>query len=563
MESPSGPYKPDDEERNYYYVGFTGNPRLVARTSDYHWSPPQRYAGWGNMEDQTRTIQLRKQYVAITDQEMISKWTKDVSYAIIKALERCNWCYFFPSTIRLESTCELLPTEAPQPTSWTVLLVAVQEDSLQWELGISIALECRDILRAFDISNVEVEIREGRYTHHAASAQLEARIDNELWGTETNKAILPMLSYPGYPIGYLEGRKSRGTIGLHLKLQGDDESTVYGLTCRHVVDNGRATHQPYKISGDYRQYHVQGDDNAFSECLEKTNRVQAGLIESAGFLERKKSHWDQWYVHDETKKHKCFTKEDHESLQFLRAQIAYNTSIIEHLKAVSEKEKRIIGHLAFHPSLEVSSQQPGYLRDWALIKLDPKKFIHNPQNEIFIDSPISAFLSHGRNIKFLTLHLKDELEQLNDYYQVGKRGGHTGMTFGTKSGIEAVVRHPTLDGKAFYTWELLVVPGPGYTNFSDKGDSGSCVFNGDGCVVGLVTSSSDAKPEHMWRGLPRGGSWRLVRYSGSNSQSEDENDTPHNEMPTWPIGTDVTFVAPIEWVLKDIRDFTGCQPILL
>ncbi|KAI1636248.1 hypothetical protein F4809DRAFT_609949, partial [Biscogniauxia mediterranea] len=91
---------------------------------------------------------------------MISKWTKDVSYAIIKALERCNWCYFFPTTIRLENTCDLLATETPQPTIPTVLLVTVQADSLQWELGISIALECRDILRAFEISNVEVEIRE-------------------------------------------------------------------------------------------------------------------------------------------------------------------------------------------------------------------------------------------------------------------------------------------------------------------------------------------------------------------------------------------------------------------
>ncbi|KAI1636250.1 hypothetical protein F4809DRAFT_662702 [Biscogniauxia mediterranea] len=217
-------------------------------------------------------------------------------------------------------------------------------------------------------------------------------------------------------------------------------------------------------------------------------------------------------------------------------QIAYNTSIIEHIKAVSEKEKRIIGYLAFHPSLEVSSQQPGYLRDWALIKLDPKNFIRNPENEIFIDSPTSAFLSHGRDIKFLTLDLKDELEQLSDYYQVGKGGGQTGLTFGTKSGLEAVVRHPTPDGKAFYTWELLVVPGPGYTIFSDKGDSGSCVFNGNGCVVGLVTSSNDAKPE-------------------------EKNDTPESEMPAWPTGTSVTFVAPIEWVLEDIRDFTGLQPV--
>lgn len=64
-----------------------------------------------------------------------------------------------------------------------------------------------------------------------------------------------MLSSLGYPIAYLEGRPGVGAVGLHVKL-GDENSVVYALTCRHVIEHNRAPHETYNLSKaeEHRQY---------------------------------------------------------------------------------------------------------------------------------------------------------------------------------------------------------------------------------------------------------------------------------------------------------------------
>ncbi|RYC56116.1 hypothetical protein CHU98_g10092 [Xylaria longipes] len=386
-----------------------------------------------------------------------------------------------------------------------VLLVAVEKDSLRWEEGITIALECREILQAFRISNVEVEIREGKYEHHAACENFEAQIDAEGWcGRQTNEAALPTLSFSGYPIGYLEDIKGQGTVGLHLKLSQDKTSTVfYGLTCRHVVDKHGPIHEGYKLSGEHWQYHVQANHTGFSMCLDGQKGVQERLEESIRPFLVAKTKWEEWYVFDEINKDRRPTQQAKESLAELQNIAAYNVKIIEHLTKLEKKDKRKIGHLAYYPNLEISSLRPGYLKDWALIELNPDKF-------------------NG----FLNLVLRDEEEGLGGHYKVGKRGSSTGLTFGIKSGVEAVIRRPRPDGKDVYAREMLIVPSREYKRFSDRGDSGAVVFDSLGRIVGMVTGSTDARSE------------------------EDDLAKLPNEV-------DVTFAAPIEWVLEDIQDFTG------
>ncbi|KAK9414305.1 putative Peptidase S7 domain-containing protein [Seiridium unicorne] len=560
MASRSGPYRPDDKERERYYYGLAGNPRLVARTSDNLWSEPQHVEGWND-----RTVQTPKRYLPIVEHELVPKWTNGMCHEIIKALGQCVWSYFFPVTICLDDrAAEERSTVRHKPS--TVLLIAVEENSLQWEEGITIALECRKILRASQVYNIEVEIREGRYHHHAASAKFEAQIDAEAWGTQTNRTILPMLSSLGYPVGYFDELPGAGTMGLHLRLE-DEKPAVYGLTCRHVVYNDRAPEETYKPSGEHRQYHVQANHYAFNKCLDGLESIRKDLAAHIKPLQDEKDRWEQWYMHDETLKHKCPTKQDIDLLRVYQEEADYNTKIIDLLETIEDKKDRKIGHLAFHPNFEVSSRQPGYLRDWALIELDPHKFTHSPENKVFIGYYQTQISDRRLDNGFLTLRLKDEDEvDALSTYPVAKRGATTGLTFGTKSSIEAVVRHPTKDGRPAYTWEMLIVP-PWEENklykFSKKGDSGSCVFDERGFVVGLVVGSSDAKSDD-WRGIPVEGSnsQKLKRYPGNDACPSKADETKGGEMDTWPDGTDVTFVAPIQWVLKDIRDFTGLQPRL-
>ncbi|KAK6068605.1 hypothetical protein SCUP234_04747 [Seiridium cupressi] len=250
---------------------------------------------------------------------------------------------------------------------------------------------------------------EGRYHHHAASAKLEAQIDAEAWGTRTNPAILPMLSSLGYPVGYFDERPGAATMGLHLRLE-DEKPAVYGLTCRHVVYNDRAPDEIYKPSGEHRQYHVQANHYEFNKCLDGLESIRKGLAARIKPLWDEKDCWEQWYMHDETLKHKCPTKHDIDLLRVYQEAADYNTKIIELLETIEDKGERNIGHLAVHANFEVSSRQRGYLRDRALIELDPHKFTHSPENKVFIGYHQAQIWYTLLDNGLLTLRLKDEDE---------------------------------------------------------------------------------------------------------------------------------------------------------
>ncbi|POS69320.1 hypothetical protein DHEL01_v212286 [Diaporthe helianthi] len=544
-----GPYKPDDEERDEYYYGLAGKPRLVARTSHNRWSRPKTPGSFS-----WPAKQIRKRFTAVSNSEIVTtKWTKDLDLALIKGLDGCRWSYFFPIHLDLEDTSM---REVP-----TVLLVAVERDSLQWEEGVTIALECRRILQEFKIANVEVEIREGKYAPTAASAEFESQIDTAAWTcqsrSETNERALPMLSSLGYTIGYAEDhRKGEGSLGLHLRL-GRENSALYGLTCRHVVSNGRQPDESYKVSEEHkqqtRQYHVQAGDKGFSECLKSLEDLQKtieGLMEP---LQMAKQRWEDWYQYDESLAHKRPTDATTSLLAYYQSHAAYNARVINLFSKISHKKDRQIGHLAFFPKEELSSEQPGYLKDWALIELDTNKFSSAPDNKVFIGNNKTPLLSKELlDNGFLQLQQGRDSE-FGKPSMVAKRGFKTGLTFGIMNSIEAVVRRPG-NGQDYFTWELLIVPYDKERVFSAAGDSGSSIFDMYGEVVGLVNGSNYNLSEE-WRGIPKS-----KKYPGGTVRPEDAEES--HDLATWPDGTDVTFASPIQWVLDDIARFTGLKPRL-
>lgn len=109
-------------------------------------------------------------------------------------------------------------------------MIGVPKDKLNWEKAVVFALECRKALCEHGINDLEVEIRDGSYQEQAACAELEAQINMvEPSFRKTNNKTLPMLSYSGFPVAYLEDRKGQGSIGGYITLDGDP--STYGLTC--------------------------------------------------------------------------------------------------------------------------------------------------------------------------------------------------------------------------------------------------------------------------------------------------------------------------------------------
>ncbi|KAI0485359.1 hypothetical protein F4859DRAFT_470722 [Xylaria cf. heliscus] len=538
------PYKPDPEETKGYFHGFSGSPRLVARTGHNRWTKTLYAYGW----DET-PVQHEKCYVVLEDPGIINKWRKDLSISIIEALGHCEWAYFFPiRTCLRDNHC------LQRSTAATILLVAVKPGSLEWEDGIKIALDCRDVMRKFMIFDVEVEIMEGEYTQQAASTQLEALLSPEY--PTTTEMMLPLLSHPGYSIAYLEDRPGEGTVGLHIKL-GADESTVYGLTCRHVVCGGRAKHEWYKPSADDRQYHISGGQGRLGELQYQLDSCLRFKRLDLAWQQRKIEAWDNWYQYDNPKNILPPTEGDRLLRQTLQELIDYYTSVAQVLKDIEDRKERQIGHLAYYPGCSISARQPGYLRDWALVELDARKFTISPANTIF--SPGS---SSGREYCPRTLQL--DTENSVEAMAVSKIGQKTGLTHGRANGIEAVVRRPSKDGLAEYSCEMLIVPKEGASYFSQAGDSGSAVFNNMGSVVAIVTASNKYDPT-QWRGVPNKGSSSPLHVRNLKDQGvapQDADKTSASEIFYVPEGTDVTFAAPIQWVLDDIEHFTGQTPRL-
>ncbi|KAI3319664.1 hypothetical protein HD806DRAFT_525330 [Xylariaceae sp. AK1471] len=536
------PYEPSAEEKELYYYGIAGNPKLIARTSCDLWVKPQHQRpGWGVSFTHTS-----KHFGAIRDEDdIVSKWTRDFSMMIVEVLKPYLWSYFFPVRMPLEVAEDLVPSskerKAIEEAQPIILLIAVTENSMGWKRGIEMALRCRELLRdnGFDI---EVEVREGTHQRNAISADLESQIDETFWSKlypfqtwNPNERILPMLSYSGYPVGYLKDHFDWGTIGLHVMLE--DDSKVYGLTCRHVVDRNQPLERIYNISAEnQKQHHIHG-----------TNRIVADTVESLDCLH---DYMGQYLL--KLKKEK---EQEETQILALEERRSYNKGLLENLEKVkaSANSEKIIGHVAFYPSFEVSTRTPGYLRDWALIELDKYKYPKGFKNQVYIshvpkDDGITGFEGSNGTMLYLQPQLTSRQQRWDKTakksFIVAKRGAKSNLTYGVTSAIEAVVREPKEDGTHYICWELLIVPLGGKGHFSKGGDSGSCVFDEDGQVIGMVVGGNQVNPpDHRpWPGI--------------GSQSKDV-------MKQWDDGTNITFATPIDWVFDDIQDFTGFKPRLV
>ncbi|RPD58059.1 hypothetical protein L227DRAFT_655061 [Lentinus tigrinus ALCF2SS1-6] len=184
-------------------------------------------------------------------------------------------------------------------------------------------------------------------------------------------------------------------------------------------------------------------------------------------------------------------------------------------KLMSIVDNRVIGRVLFADPIGVSSDGDGYTRDWAAIKMKPGASRDDFQgNKVYIDDKLN-------NRKFLECmfpHAADRdgarypdsgLMQLHDVVPaheltkfkhlnangdpalaVLKNGMMTGTTMGWLSQLDSLVRRTDLTRGSLDFWsrELTIVPHEAERGaFSEKGDSGSVVFDRGGRVVGMLT----------------------------------------------------------------------------
>jgi hypothetical protein len=226
---------------------------------------------------------------------------------------------------------------------------------------------------------------------------------------------------------------------------------------------------------------------------------------------------------------------------------------------------RPFGQVAFMPPLEPSKR--GFMRDWSLIRLDQGTTDPVPTNKVVVGRDLDQMrfscatdVVYDGQFQLLGVMLKgvmspDRMRQRQSV-EVAKRGAATGLTFGVTNEIKAVVR--CMDGiDRVVCWEWIVIAHGGADPFSKPGDSGSCVFDMNGQVVGLLTGGN----------LER----KAVRCCKTHTEQDesllvDTGAEKSNRCGPVPSGfrgfgdVDLTFVTPFDKVFEDIEGVTGCKP---
>ncbi|KAH0598050.1 hypothetical protein MHUMG1_04422 [Metarhizium humberi] len=568
------PYKPGEAEREFYYLGLFDPPKLIARTSGTPWSLVEG-------PDTAERYPPRKSFRAIIQHEILVRWSESVRSNIIRALDGCNWRCFYP--IRIGSRDD--DARPPVVHYPVVLMVTVDEIDMEWESAIEIALACREVLRTAGIQDVEVELLQATVTKLAESRKLiEGKVNQEHWFREgdqfnmaakINEAMLPVHSSLGYHISQAP-RGPEGTMGLHLQLDGD-KSKTYGLLSRHVAIAGKEKDAMDYKKQDGDQCHLQlaVPLSALEKCQEKLGNARHFVEHLLKPLQRRidefrASEWDEIKAN------------------IYRPLLQYADSL---KKAVDEVYtagdtgilERTLGHVAFSPTLaSYSNSNTGFLRDWALVQLSASQFNEEPENKVYIG--YDGFTRSAESIPSLPDQEECLLEYLDGYgflpiqgtrpwaieqrqaFRVGKRGRTTRLTFGVVGEIEAILRTPMAAEEAKISWSYLVVAYTTdtvaetgqWTPFSQPGDSGSCVFDHTGRVVGIINGGQESvEVERFGKHYQGVGSTLPPEDSTTSSTPKGYTDFEKLYGREGKGAVDITFVTPIDWILDDIKEFTG------
>ncbi|KAI1824132.1 hypothetical protein F4861DRAFT_277722 [Xylaria intraflava] len=575
------PTQPSSLERLSYYHGVGG--KLLARTSNFEFR--------GTITGDMGSIQ----FTTIGQHGIVSIWSREVTICLQEALEEVHWERFYPIRTKVNWPYEF--DDLNDSRNAVVLIIEVPCGKVNWNDAAAAAWRCRIALRRFNILDVEVEVREIDRQPYAMDADLQRCVYQQDWALHdlpftdhvnvSYETFLPALSHIGYEITpEFESPSRYGTMGLHVRLS-DRPSEAYGFTCRHVA------HRPMSESDrnkealwatDEDEYHLEPD------ASEKHRIIQMcpSSLENLRFYVRQEIKNAEKTLRDlnlvEAKHISAPTTfpELSEDESYLRSRLRKGTQVLGNIEAallndrLKEDDARAIGHVAFMPPFEVS-RTSGFLRDWALIRLDKAKFKEDDEivNQIFVSRrdindlnnaarkhealmDMKAFIEAKRDRKGM-IRLCGGLSGASPFHSgdpnamgVGKRGASSRLTFGATNEIKAVVRR--CKDNRLVTWEWIVVGADASTPFAKAGDSGAVLFNSEGRVIGVISAGCpDGRAGHGFSEKCSAG--KMPADLGEDAGAAEKPSVAgfRHSRPN----VDVSFATPVDVVFSDIRHVTG------
>ena len=195
----------------HYYAGLPSSPRLLARTSTTPWEKPN-----GPEADVKR-----KQLGAVFNHKLGTVWEDNLAFKIHDCLDDLGVKWTSTDVIRIGT--------AKNSTDPVILWIGVEPRALTSEDANTAAFRCLGLLEEFDITDVDVELRESSVSW-LAGPKLLAPISSDA----TAHARHPLTHALGLSISARATPHFEGTGGLFMNKSRDSDKLLI-VTARHVV----------------------------------------------------------------------------------------------------------------------------------------------------------------------------------------------------------------------------------------------------------------------------------------------------------------------------------------
>jgi hypothetical protein len=356
--SSSAQHSISEAEAMFYYSGLYSSPRLVYRTGTTPWTKPT------GPEAQRRLKELRP----VFGHKLNIVWN-DLGPNVRDLLDSQGVLWTTIDVVRFINVGE---GEAVGPV---VLWIGVAPETLFGDDAHTSANGCLDLLKEFDITDVQVEYRESIFTRSAGPNLLKPVSDLH----PTVDVRGPLTPALGLFIAAQATPHIEGTGGLYLA-EGGDSKKVLLVTARHVLfppnEGPNVNYARTNTSAQPRNLLLLGT-KAFENLVESI-KIRIGrhgiMVERYNRqiekLQAREAGEDQDDIEEATgelKKTQRLLDEANEAMEALEK---FHNEV---KKDWSEPSQRVLGHIVYSPRITLGVGTEGFTEDYAVVELDSSK----------------------------------------------------------------------------------------------------------------------------------------------------------------------------------------------
>ncbi|ELR01896.1 hypothetical protein VC83_03942 [Pseudogymnoascus destructans] len=495
--------KPSKEEREQFYLGMDNSeadpPELIARSSTFLFQPYTKAS-----QDEPEEWMMKRNSRSIStigNHKIVEIYDSKLRAKVLDILSDIPW-----KTIDIVRVGCKDDNDHPPVVLITAAASGVDDDDAQ-----DAVQKIHELMLEHDLPDVHGEMKTGQVF------ELERYNSGDRYPLELVR-VLKM----GYSISNAD-LTFAGSICLFLKIDG----VHYALTCQHVVTSSAEAFTPGK-GKDLILQPSKGD------LQDEATTLNGLMAKPQAFLEKFEADKLK-FKRDEAPPPEA-TQDQADMFQKQLDGYRKRKTAMESAMAEVSLPFGTLMHapgIAPHPTTN-------FRRDWALIKLNEDRFQSLPPNVLppthFSDKErviITEIYNEAFDLEFknpvTTIRPLKEVKGVlggsgppdlkdQESLRVVKHGRTSGWTSGSLNEIRSDC---SLEG---LTTEYCVVNVPDLNRFSYGGDSGSCVLDLNGRIVGMLHSGNGTN----------------VRF-----------------------GAEITYVAPIEWLLQDIKETLGTENIVI